>query len=103
MGEAKRRPPDTTAGEWKNTFRVGIYTCEMTYRPGSGLKAEWQPDMPRHLSPQDWDEYRRGRNDLMQEYSRVGGNVLMIEPDADGACLDAITPRRIDTTRLDVS
>jgi len=50
MGEAKRRKTPPTGDEWKNTFRVGIYTCEMTYRPGSGLKAEWRPDMPKHLS-----------------------------------------------------
>jgi hypothetical protein len=27
--------------EWKSTFRVGNYTCEMTYNEGGTLKAKW--------------------------------------------------------------
>jgi hypothetical protein len=63
IAEAKRRRPR----EWKNTFRVGVYTCEMTYSPGKALKAGWRPDLPKHLSPQDWDEYRAGRDALVAE------------------------------------
>jgi hypothetical protein len=46
--------------EWKNTFRVGVYTCEMVYRPGREMKVEWRPDMPkaRSFSAQMMDEYR---------------------------------------------
>jgi hypothetical protein len=73
MDEAKRRP------EWKNTFRVGGYTCEMTYRPGAELKAEWKPSMPRALSDQAWDEYRAGRDALVTEVAAAIGNVLVIE------------------------
>ena len=45
-----------SAPEWRNTFRVGVYTCEMVYRPGRGLKVEWRPDMPkaRSFSAQIW-------------------------------------------------
>jgi hypothetical protein len=57
MDEAKRQP------EWKNTFRVGNYTCEMIYNEGGGtLKVKWRPDVPRRLSDQAWDEYRAGRS-----------------------------------------
>jgi hypothetical protein len=73
MDEAKRRP------EWENTFRVGVYTCKITYRPGADLKAEWRPSMPRRLSDQAWDEYRAGRDALMGEVAAGIGNVLVIE------------------------
>jgi hypothetical protein len=66
--------------EWKNIFRVGIYVCEMTYRPRRGLKAEWRPSMPRQLSDQQWAEYRRGRDALLAEVAAaMGGNVAVIE------------------------
>jgi hypothetical protein len=78
MGEAKRR--GSTAGEWKNTFRIGDYVCEMTYRSGGGLKASWRPDVPKQLSPQQWDQYRAGRDALFAEVSdAIGGSVLVVE------------------------
>ncbi len=66
--------------EWKTTFRVGLFTCAMTYRPARELKAEWRPAMPRRLSGQEWDEYRAGRNTLLAEVAAaIGGNVLVVE------------------------
>jgi IS30 family transposase len=29
----------------ENTFRVGIYVCEMTYRPGRGEAGHWEGDL----------------------------------------------------------
>ena len=68
--------------EWKNTFRVGVYTCEMVYRPGRELKVAWRPDMPktRSFSTQMMDEYRAGRDALLSEVgAALGGNVLVVE------------------------
>jgi hypothetical protein len=68
--------------EWKNTFRVGVYVCEMTYRPGHELKAAWRPDIPkaRSFSAQMMDEYRAGRDALLAEVAiAIGGNVMVVE------------------------
>jgi hypothetical protein len=67
--------------EWKNKFRVGVYTCEMTYNTGTTLiKAEWRPGTPRHLSAQAWAEYRAGRNALMAEVATaLGKRTLVVE------------------------
>ena len=66
--------------EWKNTFRVGVYTCEMVYRPGRELKASWRPDMPRRLSDQEWGQYRAGRDALLAEVATaIGGSVMVVE------------------------
>jgi hypothetical protein len=73
MDEAKRRP------EWKNTFRVGNYTCAMTYDE-EGIWAEWTPEVPPALSDQGWAEYRAGRDALMGEVAAAIGNVVVIEP-----------------------
>jgi hypothetical protein len=74
MGDLKRRP------EWKNTFRVGVYTCEMTYNEGGTLKAKWRPDMPRNLPAGAMDEYRAGRDTLLAEVATaLGGPALVIE------------------------
>jgi hypothetical protein len=68
--------------EWKNTFRVGVYTCEMVYRPGREMKVEWRPDMPkaRSFSAQMMDEYRAGRDALLAEVATaIGGDVMVVE------------------------
>ncbi len=67
------------AREWKNTFRVGVYTCEMTYSTHAGMNAKWKPDLPRRFSEQQQREYRAGRNALMAEVAAEIGNVLVIE------------------------
>lgn len=68
--------------EWRNVFRVGVYTCAMTYRPGRELKVEWRPDMPnaRSFSAQMMAEYRAGRDALLAEVATaIGGNVVVVE------------------------
>jgi hypothetical protein len=66
--------------EWESTFRVGVFTCAMTYKPGRELKVEWCPSMPRRLSDQEWGQYRAGRDALLAEVaSAIGGNVLVVE------------------------
>jgi hypothetical protein len=78
-----RDPPGglpMSAPEWRNTFRVGIYICEMTFRPGHALKAEWLPAMPQKLSDQERDQYRAGRDALLSEAaSALGENVMVVE------------------------
>lgn len=46
---------------------VGPYTVTMTIprpRPGRAINAlvEWEPSEPSKLSPDEWSEYRAGRN-----------------------------------------
>jgi hypothetical protein len=67
--------------QFKNTFRVGFYKCEMTYSKEDGLKAEWEPDLPNHnLSTQELEQYRSGRDALLNEVGKyLGGSVLVIE------------------------
>jgi hypothetical protein len=68
--------------ELKNTFRVGVYTCEMVYRPGREMKVRWRPSMPsaNSLSKQDMAEYRSGRDALLAEVATaIGGNVMVVE------------------------
>jgi hypothetical protein len=87
MGEAKRRNDNpagekATAGKLSNTFRCGVYTCELTYMPDGGLKAQWSPAMPRAatFSSDDMVAYRRGRTALLAEVSKaIGGGVIVIE------------------------
>jgi hypothetical protein len=68
------------APEWKNTFRVGVYTYEMVFRPDRELKVAWKPAVPRKLSNQDMDAYRRGRDSLLAEIgAALGGRVAVIE------------------------
>lgn len=63
-------------------FRVGRFTCEMTYEHGKGLRAEWTPIVPRQgdLTAAELDQYRAGRHVLMTEVAeKIGGNVLVVE------------------------
>ena len=78
MGEAKCRAQG--APEWRNIFRVGIFTCEMVFRPDRELKVCWRPAVPRKLSEQDMTAYRRGRDSLLAEVgAALGGRVAVIE------------------------
>jgi hypothetical protein len=73
---------DTTpAGKWDTVFRVGNYICEMSYRPGKGIAAQWTPDVPRGpLSAEAMSQYRRGRDALLAEVgAAIGGAVLVVE------------------------
>jgi hypothetical protein len=68
--------------KWKNTFRVGIYKCEMTYSKNHGLHAKWLPKMPGHreFSQQEMAQYRSGRDNLIAEVAKtMGGSALIIE------------------------
>ena len=76
MSEAKH---PSSAGAFETAFRVGKYTCEMSYSPGGGLKAEWSA-MPKKMSDDMWREYRSGRNSLFAEVAKaIGGAVLVVE------------------------
>jgi hypothetical protein len=67
--------------EWKNTFRVGRYKVEMTYRHGNAaVKTRWEPYMPTRLSRKELQQYRDGRHALFEEVGKaLGGPVLVIE------------------------
>jgi hypothetical protein len=72
---------NTTAGVWTNIFRVGHYLCEMSYRLGAGIAAQWTPDVPRGpLSAEDMAAYRRGRDALVGEVAAaLGQGVIVLE------------------------
>lgn len=68
--------------KWENTFRVGVYTCHITFSKNCGVKASWSPCMPeaKSFSQQQMAEYRAGRDNLLAEVAKeMGGNVLVIE------------------------
>lgn len=68
--------------KWTNTFVVGLYKCEMTYRKDSGMSMKWSPRMPaaKSFSPQEMEQYRSGRDNLLAEVGKhMGGSVLVIE------------------------
>jgi hypothetical protein len=68
-----------TAAKITNTFRVGRYTCELTFADGQ-LSAEWRPGLPKRLSNKEWKAYRAGREALMAEVANItGGGVLLVE------------------------
>ncbi|MFZ2080163.1 MAG: hypothetical protein WAV38_26650 [Xanthobacteraceae bacterium] len=61
------------------TFKVGKYTCTMSYDEGAThLRAEWQPHLPPKgsLTAQEFEQYRAGRDAL---FKQVGGAVLVLE------------------------
>jgi hypothetical protein len=69
-----------------------------------GMRGLWnpRPPFPFNITAKEIDAYRRGRNDLLQEYSRaIGGNVMVIEPDGNGGRMDVIAPEYIDTKIMD--
>ena len=65
---------------WTSTFRVGIYKCTMTFSERHGVRSEWDPKLPGNLSDSQLQQYRAGRNALMDEIAKeIGGKVLVIE------------------------
>ena len=67
-----------TAAKITNTFKVGRYTCELTFADGQ-LSAEWRPCLPKRLSSREWKAYRAGRDALMAEVGKmIGGGVLFV-------------------------
>ncbi len=62
------------------TFKVGKYTCEMSYHSDGDLYAVWSPDLPRQLSKRELRQYRAGRNAFLIEEARtLGGAIAVIE------------------------
>jgi hypothetical protein len=65
----------------KITFKVGKYTCTMSYEEGANrLHAEWQPHLPPKgsLSKQELEQYRAGRNALLEQIGKRAVLVLDI-------------------------
>jgi len=71
----------------ETTFRVGDrYRCSISIALASltvgmlDIATLWEPDVPEHLSADEMNDYRRGRNALLAEAAqRIGGNVAVIE------------------------
>ena len=62
-----------------NTFKVGRFTCELTFADGQ-LSAEWRPGLPKRLSNKEWKAYRAGRDALMAEVAKMlSGGVMLLE------------------------
>ena len=63
----------------KTTLRVGQrYTCEMRFA-NRQLLAEWFPDTPKKLTPEESADYLRGRDIFLGEVAQlIGGNVLVV-------------------------
>jgi hypothetical protein len=69
-----------TAGKMTTTFRVGIYTCDLTYGLDGELSAQWSPAVPRRLAGWEMAAYRLGRDTLLCEVSKaIGGAVRVLE------------------------
>lgn len=66
-------------------FRVGRFTCEMTFDQSKGANAldcAWSPNVPTfgELTQPALDQYRAGRNALLKEVAdKLGGKVLVVE------------------------
>jgi hypothetical protein len=71
-----------TKGEWaiERTIKISRnLRVHMTAGPG-GMTSEWDPDMPKSLTPKQLKRYRRGRDQLIAEVSeRLGVGSLIIE------------------------
>ena len=73
---------DQIKGEWaiERTIRISSnLSVHMTAGPG-GMTSEWDPDVPKNLTPKQLKRYRRGRDQLVAEVSeRLGVASLIIE------------------------
>ncbi len=67
------------------TFKVGPYECTLTVpslRDGKVMvmTAEWAPEVPNQLTPAELEQYRLGRDTLLQEFANmIGGKAVVIE------------------------
>lgn len=60
------------------TWSVGRYEVTLTVprpKPGSVVACafEWDPQVPSNLTPEEWQQYRRGRDEAVAEVSRALG------------------------------
>jgi hypothetical protein len=68
-------------GEWavERTIKISSNQVHITVGPG-GMTCEWDPDMPKSLTPGQLNRYRRGRDQLIAEVGeRLGVGSLIIE------------------------
>lgn len=75
----------TAEAVFTRTWRVGHRTVTLTApRPKPGAVAsvvmEWEPNMPRRLTPDEMTAYRSGRDAALAELAvELGGPVAVIE------------------------
>ena len=58
------------------------FSVDISYSPASGLRVEWEPDVPRgvDLNDHERDIYRRARDELLAEVAeRTGQRVMVVE------------------------
>lgn len=68
-------------GPPKHRCRVGKYSVELTYdRWGQRIATNWQPSFPKRLTKRELNQYKDGRNVLMQHVADLtGGRVMVID------------------------
>ena len=105
MGEAKATNARSPRAPLRATVRCSDRLTVDIILDRDGMRALWRPPppFPFKVTDEELAAYRRGRNDLVQEYSRAtGGNVVMVEPGPSGARNEIlITPECIRTKKLD--
>ena len=73
------------SGALIRTFKVGGYECTLTFpKTAQGqvlsMTAEWDPQVPDRLTPDELDQYRAGRDAAVAEMAQIlGGNALVLE------------------------
>ena len=65
----------------RHKFRVGVRSCELFIDVNTGfMKATWDPGMPHNMRPDELDQYRKGRDELLAKVAEIkGGDVLIVE------------------------
>ena len=51
----------------RSSFRVGRYTCTLTATDEGPLTMNWKPKWPSRLTPDEMDQYRKGRDALLKK------------------------------------
>lgn len=66
--------------EIKSTFKVGKFMCTLTVTQSGSMDCEWFPNAPKKLSEKELAEYRRGRDMVIGELSKlIGGSIAVVE------------------------
>lgn len=76
----------------ETTFRVGsrfFVTCSISatdIQRGAELDLgfEWRPRTPKRLWPNEWSDYRRGRDAFIAELARIAGGTALVAETGTG-------------------
>jgi hypothetical protein len=78
----------TSPGKLTSRFRVGRFTCVLAANITGdlGLTCEWEPKIPKRLSPDAIAAYRAGRDAFFAQLGEaLGQTVAIVEADPNGA------------------